>query len=214
MSDLDDSPAGEAKDEPQRSKGRKTLSREAWIAAAREAFETGGISSVKIDRLARLLRVTRGSFYFHFSSLQDLHDGLMDVWRASNCAPFLKLQDAKDIDGVQFFSDIVHVWVDENPFSPRLDLAVREWSRRDAAVAREIKDIDTLRIDLLVRAFLAMGYSDDESTVRARLTYFHQIGQYALSFEEDQDIRKRYQPIFGDVLLGPLVEQPEHLRVL
>ena len=52
-----------------------------------------------------------------------------------------------------------------------------------------------------------MGYSDDESLVRARITYFHQIGQYALSFKEDPEVRKRYQPLFGDVLLGPLVQQ-------
>ena len=44
--------------------------------------------------------------------------------------------------------------------------------------------------------------------MRARITYFHQIGYYTLSFKEDPAERKRYQPLFGDVLLGPLVRQP------
>ncbi|WP_245516856.1 MULTISPECIES: hypothetical protein [unclassified Mesorhizobium] len=43
-----------------------------------------------------------------------------------------------------------------------------------------------------------MGYSPDESLV----------GQYALSFKEDPAVRRSYQPLFGDVRLGPFVEEP------
>jgi AcrR family transcriptional regulator len=186
---------------------RKTLTREVWINAARKVLEKRGIAEVKIDRLARQFKVTRGSFYFHFTSLKDLHNGLLEEWRRSNCAPFQAMVDAKFDDGVQFFSDIVHVWVDEKPFSPQLDLAIRDWARTSKELSREVTAIDDLRINLLIRSFQAMGYSDDESLVRARITYFHQIGQYALSFKEDPEVRKRYQPLFGDVLLGPLVQQ-------
>jgi AcrR family transcriptional regulator len=196
-----------AKPEAASTASRKTLTREAWIVAARKVLETRGIAEVKIDRLARQFKVTRGSFYFHFASLKDLHNGLLEEWRRSNCAPFQAMVDTEIVDGVQFFSDIVHVWVDEKPFSPQLDLAVRDWSRTSKDLTREVMAIDDLRITLLIRSFQAMGYSDDESLVRARITYFHQIGQYALSFKEDPEVRKRYQPLFGDVLLGPLVQQ-------
>ncbi len=191
---------------------RQTLSRETWIAAAREVLEMRGIADVKIDRLARDLKVTRGSFYFHFSSLNDLHSALLDEWRRANCSPFVEMEKVTEIDGPQFFSDIVHVWVDEDPFSPNLDLAVRGWSRTSEDLAHEIVSIDELRISLLIRAFLAMGYSDDESLVRARITYFQQIGYYALAFHEDPAERRRYQPLFGDVLLGPLIKQSGHAR--
>jgi AcrR family transcriptional regulator len=187
---------------------RQTLSREAWVAAARKVVERRGIAEVKIDRLARGLKVTRGSFYFHFSSLKDLHNELLEEWRRINCAPFEEMRHETDIDGLQFFTEIVHVWVDEDPFSPLLDLAVRDWSRTSRALGKEVAEMDNLRISLLERSFLAMGYPPDESVVRARITYFHQIGQYALSFKEDPAQRRRYQPIFGKVLLGPLVEEP------
>jgi hypothetical protein len=48
-----------------------------------------------------------------------------------------------------------------------------------------------------------MGYSEDESVVRARITYFHQIGYYALSFKEKLTDRLRYQPLYMDILVGP-----------
>nr|WP_237684031.1 TetR/AcrR family transcriptional regulator [Pseudaminobacter soli] len=184
------------------------MSREAWLAAARKVLEKRGIAEVKIDRLARHFKVTRGSFYFHFSSLKDLHNELLEEWRRINCAPFEAMRHETDIDGPKFFSKIVHVWVDENPFSPLLDLAVRDWSRASRALSKEVAAMDDLRISLLERSFLAMGYSADESVVRARITYFHQIGYYALSFKEDPAQRRRYRPIYVKALLGPLVEEP------
>jgi AcrR family transcriptional regulator len=187
---------------------RRTLTREDWVAAARKVLEKRGIAEVKIDRLARQFKVTRGSFYFHFSSLKDLHDELLSEWRRANCAPFQAMVDREVTDGVQFFSDIVHTWVDEKPFSPKLDLAIRDWARTSKEIARDVDAVDELRINLLVRSFLAIGYSEKESIVRARITYFHQIGQYALSFKEDPAVRKSYQPLFGDVLLGPLAKSP------
>lgn len=197
-----------AKPDKPAKQARKNLSREAWVAAARKVLEKRGIAEVKIDGLAKKLRVTRGSFYFHFKSQNDLHEALLDEWRTANCAPFLALQARHYDDGLQLFSDAVHVWVDEAPFSPALDLAIRDWSRTSAALTREVEESDALRLELLTDAFLKMGYPSDESIVRARITYFHQIGQYALSFKEPRDIREQYQPLFGAVLLGPLVRDP------
>ncbi|MCX5495550.1 TetR/AcrR family transcriptional regulator [Kaistia dalseonensis] len=183
---------------------RKTLSRESWIAAALKALEKRGIADVKIDLLAKQFKVTRGSFYFHFTGIKDLHEALLEEWRARNCRPFEALDRIEEQDGLAFFTRIVKIWVDEAPYRPLLDLAVRDWSRTARKLADEMAAIDNLRISLLTRAFRAMNYPDDESLVRARITYFHQIGYYTLSFKEAAADRKRYQPLYGKVLLGPL----------
>ena len=186
---------------------RKTLGRASWTAAALKVLETRGIAAVKIDTLARKFEVTRGSFYFHFSGLKDLHDVLLDEWRACNCRPFEDLAQATGSDGLSFFETIVGVWVDEKPFRPRLDLAVRDWARTSPKLAGEVAAADDMRISLLTRAFRQMAYSDDESLVRARITYFHQIGYYALPFKEDNAERKRLQPLYGKVLVGTVAQK-------
>lgn len=182
---------------------RKTLTRETWLEAARKVLERKGIAAVKIDALARQLKVTRGSFYFHFAGLSDLHAGLVDIWRQRNCAPFETLENS-DLQAHTLFETVVRVWVDEKTFVPSLDLAIRDWSRSARMLALEVETTDRLRMDLLTRAFRGMGYSDDESVVRARITYLHQIGYYAVAFKEPLADRKRYQPIYGVVLEGPL----------
>lgn len=188
---------------------RKTLTREAWIAAALKVLEKRGIADVKIDVLAKQFKVTRGSFYFHFSSIKDLREALLEEWRARNCRPFEALAKNPHPDGLVFFEIIVKTWVNEDPFSPLLDLAVRDWSRGSRKLADEMAAADDLRIALLEKSFLALDYPADEALVRARITYFHQIGHYTLYFRESAADRKRYQPIYGKVLLGPKGEEAE-----
>ena len=199
--DIQDDTDTKSPREPQ----RKTLSRETWIDAARKVLEKRGIAAVKIDALARQFKVTRGSFYFHFSGLSDLHGGLIEVWRQRNCAPFEALEKIT-MDGPAYFEKVVRVLVDEESFSPSLDLAIRDWSRMSKPLAAEMEASDRLRMDLLARAFRDIGYSDDESVVRARITYLHQIGYYTVAFKEPIADRKRYQPIYGRVLEGPLAK--------
>jgi AcrR family transcriptional regulator len=193
---------------------RKTLSRESWITAALRLLEKSGIGSVKIDLLARQLRVTRGSFYFHFSGLGDLQEALLKEWRRRNCLPFEALGAETGLNGLALFERTVGIWVDEAPFRPLLDLAVRDWSRNARKLAHEVEGADGLRVALLERAFRAIGYPDEESLVRARITYFHQIGYYALSFKENDADRRRYRPIYGRVLLGSLGAVPASTSLL
>lgn len=193
--------------EPRKAKrrsneARKTLSREDWIAAATAALERKGIANVKIDRLSRQLKVTRGSFYFHFRNQKDLLASLLEEWRLRNCRPFQLLRDSQVTDGPAFFDDVTGVWIREDPFSPKLDLAIRDWSRSSAAIAREVRDQDDFRMALLVKAFAAMGYDRDEALIRARITYFQQIGYYATYFKEPPAERKRFRPIYSKILIG------------
>ena len=185
-----------------KSGGRKTLSREDWITAAVVTLEKKGIASVKIDHLSKQLKVTRGSFYFHFHNQRDLLDSLLNEWRQRNCAPFQALVGQEAIDGPAFFDAVTGVWIREDPFSPQLDLAIRDWARSSTGVARELKAQDDLRMALLVHAFAAMGYDKDESLIRARISYFQQIGYYATHFKEPPAERKRFRSLYTRILIG------------
>ncbi len=56
------------------------LDREAWTRAAIEAFERSGPAGVAIVPLARHLGVTRGSFYWHFKSRDELLAAALELW--------------------------------------------------------------------------------------------------------------------------------------
>ena len=50
--------------------------------------------------------------------------------------------------------------------------------------------------------FLGFGYDPERAFIRARITYFHQVGQYAMGITEDRAIRRRLRPLYREVLVG------------
>lgn len=181
---------------------RRTLSREAWIAAARRVLEAKGIGSVKVDHLARRLGVTRGSFYFHFRDRKDLLGALLDDWRQRNCEPFGRLAREAGLDGAALYEAITDFWLPHGDFSPELDLAIRDWARLSKPVAAAVREADETRIDLLVKALEAMGHGRDEAVVRARISYLHQIGYISVRLSEPLAERLRFVPLYLKVLTG------------
>jgi len=53
---------------------------------------------------------------------------------------------------------------------------------------------------VLKQLFLDMGHPDEEAFIRARITYFHQVGYYAMGVEETREQRLRLLPLYTRVL--------------
>jgi AcrR family transcriptional regulator len=183
---------------------RETLGRKDWIAAAQKELITGGINAVKVERLARRLRVTRGSFYWHFSSHGDLLRELLKSWEKTNTEPFERAltENGGAPHGMKEFIAIIRLWIDETDYSPPFDTAVRDWARTSREAAAAVRSADERRIAVLHRIFRDIGFADPEALIRARVTYFHQVGYYALAIREDQEIRRKLVPLYCQVLLG------------
>ncbi len=179
------------------------LSTRAWLEAARAMLIRDGIHAVKIDRLARECGVTRGGFYWRFASHAELLAALLDDWRETNTAPMLAALDGPG-DPDTRFARLARLWVDEQGFSSAYDAAIREWARGDATVRAVVKTVDDERIGALCRLFLDYGYDADEALVRARITYYHQIGYYALDAQRDDVRRTDLTPLYIKALTGPL----------
>jgi hypothetical protein len=105
-------------------------------------------------------------------------------------------------NGLAEFASIVDLWLSEREFSPAFDTAVRDWARQSKSVAAAVRRADLRRIDVLRRIFVDLGYRDPEALVRARVTYFHQVGYYALRLEETPARRRALAPAYVRVLIG------------
>jgi AcrR family transcriptional regulator len=180
-----------------------------WVRAARTALVRQGIADVKVDRLARELKVTRGSFYWHFADRQALLDALLKHWREQNTEPFLAVVANKAEPPLQQLERIFRIWVDEKVFDPGFDSAVRDWARGSDVVARAVRSADNARIEVLRKIFSAMGYAEQEATVRARVTYYHQVGYYSMHITESQAKRRELFPSYFKVLSGKPMPQPK-----
>jgi AcrR family transcriptional regulator len=196
-------PAGRPKKRKSAPVSRETLGREDWILAAQKELISGGINAVKVERLARRLRVTRGSFYWHFTGHGDLLRELLKSWERTNTEPFERALTGNGAPhGMKEFIAVIHLWIDETDYSPPFDTAVRDWARTSREAAAAVRSADERRIAVLHRIFLDIGFADPEALIRARVTYFHQVGYYALAIREDQETRRKLVPLYCQVLLG------------
>ncbi len=180
------------------------LDRDAWIDAARKSLIREGIERVKVERLADDLKVTRGSFYWHFKNREDLLSALLQSWRARNIDPFLKVLDHDgDQPGVQF-RKYVNLWFSPKIYDPDYDSAVRDWARSAPKVKRLVRESDAARMAVLEKIYLAMGFAPTEAEVRARITYYHQVGYYAMRIKESAAVRAALLPTYVAILAGPV----------
>lgn len=179
----------------------RELEREDWLAVARQALIDDGIGAVRVERLAKILGVTRGGFYWRFRNLDELLAALVEDWRASNSRALLSvLEKANDLAGR--FHQVFQIWVEEKGFSPAWDSAMRDWARVSPHVAAAVTAVDAERISVFQTMFADAGLSEEAALIRARILYYHQVGYYALDVHESRKQRQELMSIYQAALTG------------
>jgi len=180
---------------------RNQLQRFDWLRTALEIFVAEGIDAVRITRLADDLKVTRGSFYWHFKNREDLLHSLVSFWKDKNTAAITEsiAQATSLADGILRFFETC---IDAARFDPRLDLALREWARRSKSIHQLVDSEDAARIDALRQFYQRFDYPMPQALIRARVLYYSQIGFYALGTREALDTRLSYTEAYYEAFTG------------
>jgi AcrR family transcriptional regulator len=176
-----------------------------WLDHARETLIREGIEAVSVGRLSRALRVTRGGFYGYFGSRGVLLHRLCDDWRRLNTRALRRIAASGRTDGARQFRELVRMWVEDQDYRPEYDSAIRDWARRSPELARLVRRVDAERTRLITRIFRNLGYASGEARIRARITYYHQVGYYALAVRESRATRRRLSTAYTRVLAGPAI---------
>ncbi|WP_313351260.1 TetR/AcrR family transcriptional regulator [Paracoccus sp. (in: a-proteobacteria)] len=177
----------EAEEDP----AQPRLTRADWLEKALDVLIENGVDAVRITRLADLLGVTRGSFYWHFADRNDLLQAMLEVWEQSNTASIVQ---AATLPGTleDRILALFMCWLDPELFDPQLDFAVRDWARGDAVLQALIARSDQQRMDALIAMFAAHGFPQRQAVIRARNFYYTQMGYYALNVREPLADRLSY----------------------
>jgi len=180
-------------DSPQTTaNGNVKATREDWIALAMKTLVSDGVDKVRVLTMARKLEVSRSSFYWYFTSRQDLLDHLLKHWRDTNTRFIVEHANQPSKSIIHGVINVFECWVDESLFDPQLDFAIRAWARNSRAIRRIIDEADNERIEAIRRLFARHGYAPEDAFIRARVLYFMQIGYYALEVNEPMNTRLSY----------------------
>jgi AcrR family transcriptional regulator len=173
------------------NKKAQDLARDDWVLASLAALAEGGIDSVRVERLAKRLNVSKGSFYWHFSDRSDLLSALLDLWAKDFTAQLIAnvsslptprarlLALAEEVlsaskDGI----DVAHA---EGAFSA--------WAVLDPVAAARVRAVEAQRIGYLVSELSLMGADTTDAELLSKGVYLALLGVFAA---------RRYNPVLAE----------------
>jgi AcrR family transcriptional regulator len=162
----------------------KRKSAEDWQEAALDAIAEGGVGSLAIPALATSLGVTKGSFYWHFDSLDALIAAALRLWET------LDLQAIEQLDRIADPEKRLRAAFDEAMEARRGQaLYVTLAMSSDRGVIRVLRQVSRRRIRFLGRAFAKLGLAGPEALERALLTYTAYLGLIQLRRQSIERLR-------------------------
>ncbi|MCP2342483.1 TetR/AcrR family transcriptional regulator [Actinomadura rupiterrae] len=174
--------------------------REKWVEAGLEALASGGVDAVRIEALAKSLGVTKGGFYGYFADRDALLDAMLDTWERETTGDVLERIEREGGD----VADKARL-AGRLTFSERLrpiDLAVRDWARRDPDVADRLRRVDNVRMELLREAIGTFCDDPDEIEARSLLAFCAAIGSQFLAADHPGRTRAEVLARASDLLLN------------
>ena len=144
--------------------------RASWIDEGLRALAAGGPDAVRIEPLAQALGVTKGGFYWHFDDRRALLEEILDAWERASVDEVIERVESEGGDARAKLRRLFAIASSSDDVL-EIDLAVRDWSRREEAVAERLRRIDNRRMDYMRSLFGAFCPDEDEVEVRCFLNF-------------------------------------------
>jgi AcrR family transcriptional regulator len=154
--------------------------RASWIDEGLRALAAGGPEAVRIEPLAQTLGVTKGGFYWHFDDRRALLEEMLDTWERTGVDEVIERVEAGGGDARAKLRRLSAI-AGASGEGLKIDLAVRDWSRRDKRVAKRLTRVDNRRMDYMRSLFGAFCPDEDEVEVRCMIFYSLWIGSHFIA---------------------------------
>ena len=159
---------------------------------------------MRVLALAKRLGVTRGSFYWHFEEHSELIVSFLDRWRDRRLAEIAYLQASRD-DSETELHRIFRLVLSQparNTRQMRVELAVRDFARRDAYAAKIAAEVDRTRIQYCASLLETVMTDKQRARDLALLLYVATVGGRVVltNFYEGEAAINRIDNLIAEVL--------------
>lgn len=149
------------------------LSKAHWIRHGLLTLAGEGAGGLKVGAMAERLKVSRGSFYWHFRDIGDFRTQLLAAWREATTDQVIRDLDARapGPGGLQLLL--------QRTLRPgrSLERAVRAWAAEDPEAAAAIAEVDARRVARVESLLTEAGVPAAVAAPRAAFLYWAYLGQ-------------------------------------
>ncbi len=179
-----------------------SLNRDDWVDAALAQLTEHGIERVSIAALSRELSVTKGSFYYHFKDRDDLLLTMLDHWRETGTEQALETVERVGGDAARKLRHLADITFRVFGGQMRLELALRDWGRKDERVWAVIQKVDERRMDYLRIQFLEIFGDEKVAEVKTWLLYCLFNGESSITIPPQGQSRTDVMWACFELLIG------------
>jgi AcrR family transcriptional regulator len=165
--------------------------RGSWIDEGLKALARGGPDAVRVEPLAEALGVTKGGFYWHFADRRALLDDMLETWERRVVDEVIEDVEGGGGDARTKLRRLFSLASSAGSGLLRTELAVRDWARRDGAVAEHLARVDNRRMDYMRSLFRCFCESEDEVEVRCTLVFSLFVGSHFIAAEHGGRSRRK-----------------------
>jgi AcrR family transcriptional regulator len=189
--------------------GATRTPRDRWVEEGLRALAAGGPDAVRVEGLAKKLGVTKGGFYGYFADRDALLEAMLDAWERESTDEVIDRVEREGGDPRTKIQRAGVLTFSSDRLLP-IDLAIRDWARRDEAVAERLRRVDNRRMALL-REMIGTFCSDaDEVEARSLLAFCVAIGEHFLAADHGDLSRAQVLVRAADLLLNRPLHGSRH----
>ena len=153
--------------------------RKHWIDEGLQALATGGPEAVRIEPLAHALGVTKGGFYWHFSDRRAFLEEMLDTWEHAMVDEVIDRVEGEAGDARGKLRRLFSLAsASEIRGLMGIELAVRDWARREPTVGERLRRVDNRRIEYMRSLFGAFCTDEGDIEARCLLAFSLWIGNH------------------------------------
>lgn len=151
------------------------LTKSDWIKQGLRTLAKEGAGALKVGPMAAKLRVSRGSFYWHFQDIAEFRAELLRTWRERATDRVIQqLSERAEPDRLNYL--LKRAFGEERT----LDRAMRSWAAEDGDVAAIVTSVDASRVAYIAELLAKAGVEAGKALPRANFIYWAYLGQAAV----------------------------------
>lgn len=184
---------------------KRRLSREDWVAAAFDAIAESGMSAVAVEPLAEQLGVTKGSFYAHFSSRDELVEAALESWEQSHAESGLAESSGIEDPAERLRAVLLTAVTFSQSGAPSVHMSLLG-ELRDPRVRGAVARVTAKRVERLTAIYRQLGMPPQRAAHRARMAYATYLGLLQMAREApEQTMPEREMTRFMDELIAAMI---------
>ncbi|HYV93539.1 MAG TPA: TetR/AcrR family transcriptional regulator [Chitinophagales bacterium] len=148
------------------------ISKQEWIRKGLKVLSEDGYHAIRIDLLCAKFRITKGSFYHHFNSLEDYERKLLRYWEKETLNGLTKVLE--EVESPQGKINRMVQWAFS--VSGTLELSLRAWALNNKLVEKLLISMELKRIKMVIDLYVEVGVPRKEARELAELGHAAWIG--------------------------------------